>query len=277
MPLILFLATCGSTFFVAASHWEPILTLADPTLALAAIRANWVWGLEYMAAVLGILLAHEMGHYVQALRYRIPARGPYFIPLPIMLTGTMGAVISMQGARADRKQLFDIGVTGPWAGLIVATPVICLGILRATAAPADASVDQLGDPLIFKLLTRLLRPELPADVMLQMNPPLMAGWVAMLVTGLNMMPVSQLDGGHVIYGLFGRRANIVARVFVMGSIATMIITDYYQWVVMLVLVVLLGVDHPPTRDDDVPLGWPRMALGWASLLIPVFCFTPKII
>ena len=105
----------------------------------------------------------------------------------------------------------------------------------------------------------------------------MAGWVGMLITGLNMLPVSQLDGGHVLYSLFGRRAHWIARSFVLAAIAAMIIADYYQWVVMLVLVLLLGIDHPPTRDDNMRLGWPRTIIGVVSLFIPILCFAPKIL
>ena len=136
----------------------------------------------------------------------------------------------------------------------------------------------LGDPLIFKILTRVLRPELEPGAVLDKNHPLlMAGWVGMLITGLNMLPISQLDGGHVIYGLFGPRARIVARGFLATAILFVVVGDNYNWIVMLVLVILLGVDHPPTRDDSVKLGWFRQAFGYASLAIPVFCFTPVLL
>jgi membrane-associated protease RseP (regulator of RpoE activity) len=111
----------------------------------------------------------------------------------------------------------------------------------------------------------------------QLNPLLMAGWVGMLITGLNMLPISQLDGGHVIYGLFGRKAHLVARTFLVSAIAAIIIFQQYNWSIMLILVILLGVDHPPTRDDNVPLGPVRRVVGALSLLIPVFCFTPVIL
>ena len=105
----------------------------------------------------------------------------------------------------------------------------------------------------------------------------MAGWVGMLITGLNMLPISQLDGGHVIYGLFGRNARMVARTFLIAAILFVVIGEQYNWTVMLVLVILLGVDHPPTRDDDVPLGFWRSVIGLASLAIPILCFTPVLL
>jgi membrane-associated protease RseP (regulator of RpoE activity) len=277
LPVTLFLATCASTFFAGALDWNPAFYL-ETNQADRLLAVNWLQGLTYMAAVIGILLAHEMGHFLQTLRYRVPASLPYFIPVPILLTGTMGAVIGMEGSRADRKQLFDIGLSGPLAGLLVALPIIWFGIKEAT--PADPNAEfVLGDPLLFKLLRDYLRPDLAASVVLNKNTPLlMAGWVGMLITGLNMLPISQLDGGHVIYGLFGRQSRLVARAFLIAAILTIVMGDhYYNWTVMLVLVILLGVDHPPTRDDNVRLGPVRTVIGLASLAIPVLCFTPVLI
>ncbi|MBI3838625.1 MAG: site-2 protease family protein [Planctomycetia bacterium] len=273
LPLFLFVATCLSTFFAGALNWNPTFYL-EKNQAETVIGVNWGQGLVYMAAVIGILMMHEMGHFLQTIRYGVPASLPFFIPVPILMTGTMGAVISMEGSRADRKQLFDIGLSGPWAGLVVALPIIWFGIKAATPMPSTSEF-QLGDPLIFKLLTSYLRPDLPAEAILSKNNPLlMAGWVGMLITGLNMLPVSQLDGGHVIYGLFGRHAHLVARGFLIASIAFIVFGEQYNWIVMLVLVIMLGVDHPPTRDDNVPLGPVRTIIGLVSLAIPVLCFTP---
>jgi membrane-associated protease RseP (regulator of RpoE activity) len=276
LPLFLFLATCLSTFVAGALNWNPDVYFGQGQIA-ALIRANSQQGLIYMAAVIGILLTHEMGHFLQTVRYHVPASLPFFIPVPVLMTGTMGAVIGMEGSRADRKQLFDIGISGPWAGLIVSLPIIWFGIKSATIVAPTTDI-QLGDPLIFKLLCGYLRPDLPADAVLNKNNPLlMAGWVGMLITGLNMLPISQLDGGHVIYGLFGRNARLVARSFLIAAILFVVIGEHYNWTLMLVLVILLGVDHPPTRDDSVRLGFARTIFGLVSLGIPVVCFTPILI
>lgn len=276
LPICLFLATCGSTFVAGALNWNPPGFLSSEQVS-RAIAANWQQGVIYMTAVVGILLTHEMGHFLQTLRYHVPASLPFFIPVPMLMTGTMGAVIGMEGSRANRKQLFDIGISGPWAGLLVALPIIWFGIKNATAVSPSAEI-QLGDPLIFKLMASYLRPDLPAGVVLDKNNPLlMAGWVGMLITGLNMLPISQLDGGHVIYGLFGRNARVVARTFLVCAILFVVLGEHYNWTLMLVLVILLGVDHPRTRDDSVTIGPLRKAFGLASLLIPVFCFTPVLI
>jgi len=275
LPLFLFVGTCVSTFFAGALNWNPAFYL-ETSQANRVVAVNWMQGLVYMGAVIGILLTHEMGHFLQTVRYGVPASLPFFIPVPILNTGTMGAVIGMEGSRADRKQLFDIGLSGPLAGLIISLPIIWFGIERATVDVPNGGF-QLGDPLIFKLLSDYLRPELHGAILSKNNPLLMAGWVGMLITGLNMLPISQLDGGHVIYGLFGRKAHLVARAFLIAAILFVVLGEHYNWTVMLVLVILLGVDHPPTRDDDVKLGPVRTVIGLASLAIPVLCFTPVLV
>ncbi|OHB73226.1 MAG: hypothetical protein A2V70_09490 [Planctomycetes bacterium RBG_13_63_9] len=297
LPLVLFVATCASTFWVGAAAWRPEQCFGQVEEASRVPQRNWQQqpdaealeraatapgldfrrGLIYMAAVLGILLAHEMGHFLTAMRHKIPASLPFFIPVPLLPFGTMGAVICMRGSQADRRQLFDLGIAGPLAGLMVALPITCVGIQQLDAAAPLHSGIPLHSPLIFRLLIGCLRPELPTDSYLyisQFNPLLMAGWVGMLVTGLNMVPISQLDGGHVAYGLFGRRAHLLARGLVMVAIAAVLIWEAYAWVVMLTLVILMGVDHPPTAEDRARLGWPRRLIGWASLAIPIVCLPP---
>jgi membrane-associated protease RseP (regulator of RpoE activity) len=276
LPAFLFVATCLTTFLAGSLNWDPTFYFDEQTGR--TISLNWMQGLIYMASVIGILLMHEMGHFVQTVRYGVPASWPFFIPVPLLMTGTMGAVIGMEGSRADRKQLFDIGLSGPWAGLIVSLPIIWFGIKHAKQADPNAFI-QLGDPLLFKLLSSYLLDDLPSGAVLDKtnNPLLMAGWVGMLITGLNMLPISQLDGGHVIYGLFGRRSYLVARAFLIAAILFVVLGQHYNWTIMLVLVIMLGVDHPATRDDDVPLGFWRRAIGFVSLGIPVLCFTPVLL
>ncbi len=297
LPIVLFLATCLSTFWTGAVDWRPILHIdsferagqmflqeweqgavcSAFTRAGNALVEDWKRGLIYMAAVMGILLTHEMGHFLTALREKIPASLPFFIPVPILPFGTMGAIIGIQGSQADRRQTFDLGIAGPLAGLAVAVPVTWIGICQLNPAPNPGTGIPLYNPLIFTLLIDYLRPDLPGNSVLymsQFNPLLMAGWVGMLVTGLNMLPISQLDGGHVAYALLGRRGHLLARGLVVVAIISILIWEAYMWVVMLVLVILMGVDHPPTADDCAPLGWPRRLIGYASLAIPILCFPP---
>jgi membrane-associated protease RseP (regulator of RpoE activity) len=238
-----------------------------------------------MACVLAILLTHEMGHFVLTVIYRVRASFPYFIPLPISPIGTMGAVIGMDGLKANRRQIFDIGLAGPLAGLVVAVPIIWIGVERLDLANAQPGRPTLDLPLAMQFLVDWVHPgsyDPEVGVPLGMvNPYLMAGWVGLLVTGLNMMPVSQLDGGHVLYALFGRAAHWLARgfmlfVFVYMGVAYAIYGLPPFWILMALLVLLIGTDHPPTSDDAARLGWFRCALGAASLLIPVFCFVPNL-
>jgi membrane-associated protease RseP (regulator of RpoE activity) len=275
LPLVLFLTTCGTTFLAGVYQWPTDGFLIDERVAVLVAR-NWWDGLRYMLAVLGILLAHEMGHFLMTVRHRIHASYPIFIPFPLFM-GTMGAVIAMDGRQADRRQMFDIGIAGPLAGLVIAIPVLCLGILQARLLIPGPGIHVSGDPLLAELLIRWLRPDAApgAEVLMSGNPFYVAGWVGMLVTGLNMMPLSQLDGGHVIYALFRRRAHYLARAFLLTGIAYMIISENYTWTLMIVIVTFLGVDHPPTADDRVPLGPVRYIVGLASLAIPVLCFIPN--
>ncbi len=243
------------------------------------IAANWQQGLLYMGAVLAILLTHEMGHFLQTVRYRIPASYPLCIPVPFSLIGTMGAVISMDGMRANRKQIFDIGIAGPLAGLVVAAPILYIGVkdlnLALPAAPNDI---QLYNPVIVRQMIEWVHPEWADRAawvsVSQLNPFFMAGWVGMLITGLNMLPVSQLDGGHTIYGLFGRDAYKIARAFTIIAIVYVVLNleQAAIWTPMLILVILLGIHHPPTADDSVELDDFRWILGVASMAIPVLCF-----
>lgn len=289
LPIMLLLATCASTFWVGANRWFPAFfffaegaSLEDRLLSRQMVLTNWQEGLIYMACVLGILLAHEMGHFIATVIYRIPASLPYVIPMPLMPLGTFGAVIGMDGRRADRKQTFDIGIAGPLAGLVVCIPVLVWGIMQLDMTQSQFGPLEFHNPLLVELLMRWIQPEgfhrwSPVP-MSQLNPYFMAGWVGLLVTGLNMLPVSQLDGGHVIYTLFGKRAHWIARGFMVVAVFYVSLlalrTGNPSWMLMLGLIMFVGVDHPPTRDDRVPIGWFRFVLGLLSLLIPILCFSP---
>jgi Zn-dependent protease len=297
LPAILFAATCLSTFLVGAAHWwnpaghmtvfyrnaadnwpqHSPLAAVNEAWAVALQGVNWRQGLIYMGVVMGLLLAHEMGHFLMAVRHRVPASWPYFLPMPFIPFGTLGAVIGIDGSRANRREVFDLGIAGPLAGFAVTLPVLWLGILRLPHLPVAGQSFCFHSPWILQHLIAWIRPDYPTPDVLylnQFNPLLMAGWVGLLVTGLNMLPVSMLDGGHVAYALLGRRAHWLARGLIVAAILYIVVAAAYFWVVFLVLVILLGADHPPTADDRCRLGWLRRLLGWAALLIPLFCISP---
>ena len=278
LPLILFFVTCLSTFIAGGTSWNGALSLGNGLEFRRAILTHWQQGLIYMGCVLAILGLHEMGHFLATIRYRIAASFPFFIPFPVSPIGTMGAVIGMAGHRADRKQMFDIGIAGPLAGLVVAIPILWLGIRDLDMTIPASGPYELDLPWIVKAMISWQRPELHSISRVsisQLNPYFMAAWVGLLITGLNMMPISQLDGGHVIYALLLKRGHWVARIFLLTAIAYVVLARVGIWSVMLILVTLMGVDHPPTSNDRVPLGWFRTTLGWVSLSIPFLCFPAR--
>jgi membrane-associated protease RseP (regulator of RpoE activity) len=190
----------------------------------------------------------------------------------------------MDSRIANRKQIFDIGLAGPLAGLVVALPIMWIGVLRMDLTPGPDEMS-LQVPLAMRLAIEHIHPgkynASAGFALTHANPFFMAGWVGLLVTGLNMLPVSQLDGGHVTYALLGRKAHWLARGFMAVALSYLAFMYFRYnifpgWVLMIALVLFIGTDHPPTRDDTVKLGWFRTALGYASLLIPVFCFIPNL-
>lgn len=280
LPVMLFVATCLSTFWVGLSHWlpwVPFVTPSPPPLRQMLV-AGWADGLIYMVCLVGILLTHEMGHFLATVRYRIPASLPFFIPFPISPIGTLGAVIGMDGLRANRREMFDIGLAGPLAGLLVAVPIMCIGIARLDLTYMPYGPFSVDLPLFVRIALQVIQPPGYEPGRLihfhQLNPYFMAGWVGFLITGLNMLPVSQLDGGHVVYTLFGKRAHWVARGFMLLAIGFVLVSRQWNWTLMIALVFFIGPDHPPTQNDRVPLGRVRTVVGCLAILIPVFCFAP---
>lgn len=278
----MFALTCASTFWAGATREASMAILYGEQAIRLALRPGW-WqdGIVYMGCVMATLFAHEMGHFVMTVRYRIHATLPLFLPLPITPIGTMGAVIAMQGSTANRKQLFDIGIAGPLAGLVICLPVAVIGVLTADVVSVSSLRQPnsiiFHDPLLVKFLINWLRPDVGAEQTLAMSALRLAGWFGLVITGLNMMPISQLDGGHVTYTMFGRRAHSISAMLVIAAIIYVVVTNTLPWVVMLVLVLMMGIFHPPTADDSVPLGRTRYVLGWISLSIPLLCFPPSLV
>lgn len=283
---LLFALTLLSTTLCGLTAWSPIYAFetAFNDGSLHFLRrlavANLTVGLQYSLSLLAILGAHEMGHYLMTLRYRIPATPPIFIPLPIQPIGTMGAVIAMDGSQADKKQIFDIGIAGPLAGLLVVIPVLYLGYhsdpMLGLSPPATF---QFGQPLLLQWLGKWMQPDSAISLATisntQQNPYLMAAWTGLLVTGLNLVPMSQLDGGHIAYGLLGSRAVFLAIAIFLAATAFVVYQAVYEeqftYGLMLLIVLLVGLRHPPSRDDRVELGIGRQILGWLTLCLPILC------
>ncbi len=281
--LSLFFLTLLSATWVGTTGWSPsdllFESLANQTLLYvrAMILENGGCAVAFGMSLIGILLAHELGHYLMTRIYRVPATPPIFIPFPFNPIGTCGALIAMQGGVADRKQMFDIGIAGPLAGLVIAIPVMLAGFYTDLHPNTFLNTIPIrfGQPLIMELLVDWLKIDAlqseSAMLNTRMNPFIMAAWAGLLITGLNMMPMSQLDGGHVAFGLLGNRSVYLAYLAFGGSVAYMVFYQQYAFALMLGLVLLMGLRHPPSSDDTVPLGLGRHILGWMSLSLPILC------
>ena len=250
LPIFLFAVTCVSTYLVG--------------------------GPAFSLALMSTLLAHELGHYLQARRYGVPASLPYFIPMPISPIGTMGAVIFMQPGMGNRRILFDIAITGPLAGFV---PALLFSIIGLTWSEVVVLADHqaglmLGEPLLFKILVYLTFGPLAEGQDVMLHPVAFAGWVGIFITALNLFPIGQLDGGHVLYALLLRRAHVVAKGMMIAAAVAVVLGGYWGWTLMLLLLLWMGPVHPKTADDSVPLGTGRTFLGWAGLLFLPLGFTP---
>ena len=232
-------------------------------------------GIIFLIILSFLVIIHELGHFLQAGRYGVPASLPFFLPMPLSPIGTMGAVIAMRSHSGNRKTLFDIGISGPLAGLVPALACCVWGIQHSGRVPHifDPNEIYLRVPLLFDWLTQWLRQPLGADETMQFHPIAFAGWVGLLITSLNLLPVGQLDGGHILYALLRKYAAPVATLFLLGAIAALAF-GYDMWAIFVIMLCLMGPGHPPTADDTVPLGWPRILLGWLTLAFLPIGFTP---
>jgi len=273
LPALLFVATCLSTLLVQWPDWRLV----------GGWGASLAQALAYAVPVMTILIFHEMGHFLQARRYGVFASYPYFIPMPISPLGTFGAVIGMDPRRGDRKALFDIGISGPLAGLLPTLVFTVWGLKLSEVVPWVPPAKGgggllLGEPLLLQWLISTVCGPIPDGYELLLHPMAFAGWVGLLITSLNLMPIGQLDGGHILYGLLREKAHVVAQTLLLGA-AFMIIWHfdrYGGWILMLFLVTLMGPKHPPTANDRVALGFWRALLGWLTLAFIPIGFTPRL-
>ena len=260
--------------------WLPptlfVLTLIT-TSAVGALEYGLAGGILYSASLILILFCHEMGHYLTARHYGVPASLPYFIPSPLPPFGTFGAVIKMGGRIPNRTAPFDIAIMGPAMGLVLALPATVLGIAWSTVTPLDsmpAGETLLGPSILFAFLIEWIHGPLAGGSGLQLHPVATAGWAGLFVTALNLLPMGQLDGGHIIYSLFHRASSLIYRVvFFAFTLFALLVQP--TWLFFLVLVYLLTrLRHPPTLDDHLPIGSRRFALGLLAILFLILSFPP---
>ncbi len=290
LPLALYLATFSSTFFVFAANsgladvdGSELATPGQFLAALpAALQVGFTDGLTYAVALMTILTAHELGHYFQARRNGVPASLPYFIPLPLPPFGTMGAIIAMRAHTAKTRALFDLAITGPLAGLLPALACSYVGLRLSTVEAFEEGTGSLGVPLIFELMANWALEAPAAGQGIVLHPLGYAGWVGIFITALNLLPIGQLDGGHILYTLLPGKAYAVSLAVISIAVAA-IVTDgvlgwtwgVWPWSFMItILVFFVGLKHPPAADNRVPLDRKRQIIGWLTLLFVLVGFTP---
>lgn len=230
-------------------------------------------GLIFAAAVLLILGAHEMGHYMAARRHGLLISLPYFLPAPPppLGLGTFGAFIAMRSPAPGRAALFDVALAGPLAGLAAALPILVVGLLTAPLAALPVAVQP---PLVAGGLARLLRGPLPDGMQIDWFAPLLfAAWLGLLATAINLLPIGQLDGGHLAYAALGPGAVWLARVTWVGLL--LLIPFAPTWAVYAVLTLVIGLRHPPPQDDITPLDGRRRLWALAALILLLLTFSPR--
>ncbi len=267
LALALFVATLGTTLLAGA-----LMDGANPFRQPSELAR----GIPFSLTLMAILLTHEMGHYITSRHYGVKASLPYFIPAPpiLFMIGTFGAFINMRSPILRRGALLEIGAMGPIAGFVVAVVAVTAGLLQSSVQPTD-SLDgmKLGSPLLLQGLGALLL-DTPGDGYdLVLHPVAFAGWIGLFVTALNLLPIGQLDGGHITYALFGRRHKAISIVAVLG-LAILGVVSWPGWLVWGILGAMLGLRHPPVIDQDLPLNRRQRMIAWASVVIFVLTFTP---
>jgi membrane-associated protease RseP (regulator of RpoE activity) len=196
--------------------------------------------------------------------------------MPFSPIGTMGAVIAMEPRVGHRRALFDIGITGPLAGLVPTMIFLIVGLHYSTLVAPGKYGAQYGDPLLFQFLAHWILGPIHDGRVVLADPMAFAGWVGLLITSLNLMPIGQLDGGHILYAILRRKAHKVANFLLFAALVSVVLwwEQLWPWMLMIVLLFMMGPKHPPTADDDEPLGTGRMILGWLTLAFIVIGFTP---
>lgn len=308
-PLVLFLATVACVFHAGAMKQLEYSGLGNlPGFVEGLLDPHFMReGAAFAVPLLGILLTHEFGHFFAARYHGVPASLPHFIPLPLGM-GTFGAVIGMHGRIRSRNALLDIGASGPLAGLLVAIPVLAYGLMhsRIEALPPTGYIQE-GQSLLYVAMKRWLLGPIPAGHDVFLHPTAHAGWAGILITMINLIPVGQLDGGHVAYALFGERYNEAARwvhrslllmwagnvVFFIAYVLEKVLDGSIPWSFSTAAIIVFGnssfwllwfgllagmgklsgsFDHPPVDPGELSFG--RRAIAWICVAVFVLLFMP---
>lgn len=260
LHIILFTLTVASTIIVGAVH-EGVDLIDRPF--------DIYRGIPFSISLLLILLAHEFSHYFASRRHGVDATLPYFLPAPTLF-GTFGAFIKMKSPITTRNALVDIGASGPIAGFLVSCIIVIIGL----NLPASHSDDDIiyGTSLLFYWLAKMiLGPSVSEGF--SVHSIALAGWIGFFVTSINLIPIGQLDGGHIAYAILGERHEKISKILV-GVLLVLGMLLFTGWLIWAVLLFILGFKHPPIRYPEVPLDRRRKAIGIISLLIFILTFMP---
>jgi membrane-associated protease RseP (regulator of RpoE activity) len=275
LHLGLLLATVVTTVIAGAC-----LVLSKPFPDDIIILFNDPWrlltGIPFSFTLIAILISHEMGHYLVSRKHHLDVTLPYFIPAPPpFFIGTFGAFIRIRSPIKDKRALLDVGCAGPLTGVLVAIPVILIGLKLSTVTVMAGGGEGvvLGEPLLFKLLSWLTLGPLTPEQNVILHPVAFAGWIGLLVTALNLIPVGQLDGGHVVYALFPDYHRYIS-LGVLGLLVVCGVIFWQGWLLWAVLLVFLGWRHPPPYQFWVPLDRRRRVLGIITIVVFILTFSP---
>ncbi len=264
LNIILFIVTIATTILAGALQ-EGVNPLENP--------GEIPKGIPFSFALMGILVAHELGHYLMAKKHGLNVTLPYFIPAPSFI-GTFGAFIRIRSAVRDRRMLLDVGAAGPMVGAIVSIPFLILGLHLSEVKIIQGEMGaNLGSSLLLSFLSWAVIGPLPEGYDVVLHPVGFAGWIGLLVTSLNLLPIGQLDGGHVAYALLGEKQNKIS-VVVFIAILAIGILGWPGWLLWALLLALMGFRHPPLVDWWVPLDRRRTIIGWLAVAIFFLTFTP---
>lgn len=270
LHILLFFATLFTTLFFGAVQGgvNPFEVLKD---------LNILKGIPFSFTLLSILGGHELAHYLASRRHGVEATLPYFIPAP-NIVGTFGAVIRMKAPIKDRRALLDIGAAGPLTGFLIATTAVVAGLNYSRVEIASAGTESgsgliLGSSLLFDLLVKIVLNVDQKDYNIFLHPVAFAGWIGLFVTSLNLLPVGQLDGGHIMYAISDKWHWIISKLiipvlFLLGFLGW---KGWYFWAILLIF---LGTKHPPLTHPFIPLDKKRHRIGWLCFAIFILTFSP---
>jgi len=267
--LVLFFLTIISTL-IAGSIMQGGNPLANPV--------DIIWGIPFSMTLMLILGCHEFGHYYYAVKHNVDATLPYFLPAPpyLFIIGTFGAFIKIKSPIYRKDALLQIGAAGPIAGFIIAVPALIIGLLLSDVIAINDQYKGiiLGDSLLMKIFTYIIFPDLSDGYDILLHPIAFAGWIGLLVTMLNLLPIGQLDGGHIAYAMLGNKQGLVGWI-ALGALFPLSFLSL-NWLVwgLLIFLLMRSAKHPPIQDILTPLSKKNKYIGYLCLLIFILCFIP---